>query len=306
MISVVLLIFGGIAVGYMLRNMRLSWIGHVVTALIWCLLFVLGLQVGGNREIVDNFARLGGEAIFISLCGILGSALFAKVLWKRVSGSDAAAKKEDGDDIQSGSLFALLRGSIVIVGFFVAGVTVAMCGILTYDVVGDGVEIFTLGALMFAVGVSVGNDDPWQRFRSLTPLMLLLPLCTILGTVAGSALGSVFLPWRSATDCLAVGSGLAYYSLSSIFITEYKGAELGTVALLANLSRELITLLAAPLLVRWFGKFAAISSGGATTMDTTLPVILSVSGKDMVAIAVFHGFVCDFSVPFVVTLWCSL
>ena len=129
---------------------------------------------------------------------------------------------------------------------------------------------------------------------------------TILGTLAGTAVVSIFLSHRSLTDCLAVGSGFGYYSLSSIFITEYKGGELGTVALLANISREILTLLAAPLLVRWFGRLASISAGGATTMDTTLPVILQTAGQEFVVVSIFHGFVVDFSVPFLVTFFCSI
>ena len=124
------------------------------------------------------------------------------------------------------------------------------------------------------------------------------------GLLAASV--SLLLTHRSLTDCLAIGSGFGYYSLSSIFITEYRGAELGTIALLANISRELLTLLAAPLLARWFGLLAPISAGGATTMDTTLPVITRVSGQEFVVVSIFHGFVTDFSVPFLVTLFCSL
>lgn len=60
-----------------------------------------------------------------------------------------------------------------------------------------------------------------------------------------------FFPRHSLSDFLAVGSGFGYYSLSSIFITEYRGAELGTIALLANIVRELIVLLCAPLLVKF-------------------------------------------------------
>lgn len=109
-----------------------------------------------------------------------------------------------------------------------------------------------------------------------------------------------------ASDCMAVGAGFGYYSLSSIFITEYKGPELGTIALLSNIMREIITLLCAPLLVKYFGKLAPISVGGATTMDTTLPIITRYSGKEFVIISIFHGFVVDFSVPFLVTLLCSI
>lgn len=129
---------------------------------------------------------------------------------------------------------------------------------------------------------------------------------TILGTLAGCAVVSLFLSHRSVTDCMAVGAGFGYYSLSSIFITEYKGPELGTIALLSNITREIITLLFAPLLVRWFGNLAPISAGGATTMDTTLPIITRYSGQSFVVVSIFHGFVVDFSVPFLVTLFCSI
>ena len=105
---------------------------------------------------------------------------------------------------------------------------------------------------------------------------------------------------------MAVGSGFAYYSISSIFITQYRGAELGTVALLANIYREILTLLIAPLLAKVFGPLAPISSGGATTMDTTLPIISQTCGKQYVVVSLFHGFVVDFSVPFLVTMWCML
>ena len=104
---------------------------------------------------------------------------------------------------------------------------------------------------------------------------------------------------------MAVGSGFGYYSLSSILITESKGAELGTIALLSNIIREIITLLFAPLLVRFFGNLAPISAGGATTADTTLPIITRYSGQKYAMLSIYHGFVVDFSVPFLVTLFCS-
>ena len=201
-----------------------------------------------------------------------------------------------------------MKGSLNIVGFFVLG---TLCGgfhLIPIDIVVDSkVSFYALCALMFSVGLSVGNDpQTLKNFRSLNPRLIFLPIMTILGTLAGSAAVSLILTHRSLTDCLAVGSGFGYYSLSSIFITEYKGAELGTIALLANISREILTLLAAPLLVRWFGNLAPISAGGATTMDTTLPIITRTAGQQFVVVSIFHGFVVDFSVPFLVTLFCSI
>ncbi|MDD2248067.1 MAG: lysine exporter LysO family protein [Proteiniphilum sp.] len=200
-----------------------------------------------------------------------------------------------------------MKGSLVIVAFFILGTLTGVFNLIPYDFVHSKLSYYALAALMFFVGFSIGNDSKTLKsFRSLNPRLVMLPVTTILGTLTGSALTSLMLPHRTLTDCLAVGAGFGYYSLSSIFITEYKGAELGTIALLSNISREIITLLFAPLLVKYFGKLAPISAGGATTMDTTLPIIARFSGQSFVIVSIFHGFTVDLSVPFLVVLFCSI
>lgn len=200
-----------------------------------------------------------------------------------------------------------MKGSLVIVGFFLLGVVCGLGHVFPVDLSQTDISFYALCALMCCVGIGLGSDPQTLRnFRSLSPRLALLPAGTILGTLAGALVVSLCLTHRSAGDCLAVGAGFGYYSLSSIFITEYKGAELGTVALLANITREILTLLLAPLLARWFGPLAPIAAGGATTMDTTLPIIVQASGQRFVIVSIFHGFLVDFSVPFLVTLFCGL
>lgn len=199
-----------------------------------------------------------------------------------------------------------MRSSIIIVSFFVLGVLSGYFEIIPLSMVDNDISFYALCCLMFFVGLSLGNDTHiLKRFTTINPRFYLLPVATIVGTLLGCAVISLFLPGRSVMDSMAVGSGFGYYSLSSIFITEYRGAELGTIALLSNIIREIMALLLAPLLVKYFGKLAPISVGGATTMDTTLPIILKFSGKEFAVIAVFHGFVLDLSVPLLVTLFCS-
>ncbi|HEY5508584.1 MAG TPA: lysine exporter LysO family protein, partial [Paludibacter sp.] len=151
-------------------------------------------------------------------------------------------------------------------------------------------------------------NDPSSisQFRHLHPRLLFLPLMTIAGTLFGVLAVSFFIKNRSVSECLAVGSGFGYYSLSSILITQYKGIELGTIALLSNIMREVITLLFAPWMLKYFGKLSPIAAGGATTMDTTFPIIVRNSGKDYAIVSIYHGFILDFTVPFLVTFFCSL
>lgn len=200
-----------------------------------------------------------------------------------------------------------MKGSLIIVAFFALGTLCGLYHLIPFDFADSKLSFYALCGLMFFVGLSIGSDpNTLKSFRSLNPRLVFLPVMTITGTLAGCALAGLFMSHRSPLDCMAVGAGFGYYSLSSIFITEYKGPELGTIALLSNILRELTALLGAPLLVKYFGKLAPISVGGATTMDTTLPIITRYSGQQFVIISIFHGFVVDFSVPFLVTFLCSL
>ena len=199
-----------------------------------------------------------------------------------------------------------MKGSLIIVGFFVLGIIVGLCDVIPDSFVNSDVSYYALCCLMFCVGISIGCDTSvLKSFKEVNPRLMMLPIMTILGTLAGCAAVSILLGHRQLTDCLAIGSGFGYYSLSSIFIPQYRGAELGTIALLANISREILTLLCAPLLAKYFGRLAPISVGGATTMDTTLPIITRYTGESFIIVSIFHGFCVDFSVPFLVTFFCS-
>ena len=271
-----------------------------------------------------------------------------------------------------------MKDSLIVLGFFVGGCLLGALGYLPVDLKTGNMSIYILYALMFQIGISIGSNKELKSmisqlrlkflliplatiggtllFSALASLLLsrwsifdcmavgsgfayyslssvlitqfkeasiglqlrlkflLIPLATIGGTLLFSALASLLLSRWSIFDCMAVGSGFAYYSLSSVLITQFKEAsiglqlatELGTIALLANIFREMMALLGAPLLVRYFGRLAPISAAGVNSMDVILPVITRYSGKEMVPIAIFHGLLIDMSVPFFVSMFCKL
>lgn len=198
-----------------------------------------------------------------------------------------------------------MKGSLTILFFFCAGLALARLELMPDYLLHHDLTLYALWLLMFLVGLSIGSDRRLREIlRSLRPRVLLLPLATTVGSFAGTALASVFLLY-SVSECMAVGAGFAYYSLSSIFISQYKGAELGTIALISNIGRELATLLLAPLLAK-ISPLAPIVCGGASTMDTTLPVITRYSGREWLFTSIVHGMVLDFTVPFWVIFFCTL
>ena len=339
MLVIFAVIIGGIIAGRLLSSWRLVFVSRMITVIIWLLLFLLGLEVGSDPAVVGGMATLGRTAFVIFACSVAGSICMSWLLWRCVRRGTASRPPAEGMPEQAGavaagieapqprvttsagtgmpgpavavecpgqnagrvagehvvsgadaalSMWGALRGSLVIVAFFVAGCLAGLSSALPFDVAGSRLSTYVLYALMFCVGITLGNDTTLAgRVRRLDPRLALLPVMTAVGT-------------------LAVGAGFGYYSLSSIFIADFRGAELGTVALLCNVMRELFTLLAAPLVARWFGPLAAVSIGGATTFDTTLPIITQSAGKPYAVVSVFHGCVLDFSVPFLVTFFCTM
>ncbi len=193
--------------------------------------------------------------------------------------------------------------SLKILLFFAAGILLGHTGLLVFIPLGTDLGKYALYLLMFLVGISIGADSKSLLTIKKQGLRLfLLPLATVLGTFAGVLLITKLLPGVSTREGLAVGAGFGYYSLSSIIISELHSETLGVTALLANIIREIITLLLAPLMVIVFSKLGPIAAAGATSMDTTLPIITAASGKEFAIIALAHGIILTILVPLLVTL----
>ena len=222
---------GGLIAGWCLRRRRFAWTGRLSVFLIWLLLFLLGLEAGGNRMVMQSLPSLGLEALGVAVACAAGSCVMALLLWtfvrkrgasddrKGMHGESGSGKSTAGSD--GGTGLRAVADSIVIVAFFAAGILCGLYGLLPFDVTETGIAVYALYALIFVVGFSIGNSpDVIGSFRRLSPGLALLPLCTVIGTLAASALMGLLLPHRSVQETMAVGSGFAYYSLSSIIITE--------------------------------------------------------------------------------------
>lgn len=196
-----------------------------------------------------------------------------------------------------------MKGSLIILSFFAGGLLLGMYKLLPKQLLQNDYSLYALYVLMFLVGIGIGsNKKSLQVIKSVNFKILLVPLSVITGTYIGVSVFSLIQNSLSLIESLAIGSGFGYYSLSSVLITEVSGEELGVIALLSNISREIITLLLTPLFARYFGKLAPISSGGATAMDTTLPIITKYIGSDYAIISVFSGVVLTILVPFLIAI----
>ena len=131
-----------------------------------------------------------------------------------------------------------MKESLLIVAFFAAGILCGRFDLAPDFASSDFTSMALLCLLMVCVGISIGSNGRLREIlRSLSPRVLLFPLATGLGTYAASAACCLFLGY-SVWQCLAVGAGLGYYSLSSVLISQAGFIDIGTIALISNLIRE--------------------------------------------------------------------
>lgn len=62
-------------------------ISKIITVIIWVLLFLLGVEVGTNPEIIAGLGTIGVEALIITIAAVLGSAIMSLLLWRYIKKS---------------------------------------------------------------------------------------------------------------------------------------------------------------------------------------------------------------------------
>ena len=196
-----------------------------------------------------------------------------------------------------------MKSSFIILCCFITGILLAYYRyvpdiFLTYDY-----SNYILPVMMFFVGIGIGGDikSLYVPIKKYKLKIILIPLATIFGSIIITALISPLFDITTKVT-IAIGSGFGYYSLSAIFLNKLAGYEIGMMALISNMTREITALLFIPILARYCGKLAPISAAGATSIDTTLPIIAKSCGEQFIVISIFHGILVDISVPIIISL----
>lgn len=152
---------------------------------------------------------------------------------------------------------------------------------------------------MFFIGLDLAFspiDRAWINWK-----ILLVPLGCILGSLAAICLYGMLYKQLPMQDLIMLSQGYGFYSMSGIVVTELRSAELGSIALMNDLFREIFAILLMYCL-GWRYPRAAIASAGATSMDVTLPMVKQACGNDFIPHAMLSGFILSVLAPIAMSI----
>ena len=149
---------------------------------------------------------------------------------------------------------------------------------------------FGLYLLLFFIGIDIGkNDNILNDLKKLNKKVLFLPFITIISSLAGGAVASILLS-LSIGESVAISAGMGWYSFSAIELSKVS-VELGGIAFLSNIFRELLAIFLIPIIAKKIGSFESVSVAGATAMDSVIPIINKSNHAEISIISIYSGLV---------------
>lgn len=299
MFSGMLFIFAPLVVGYLIpisQSSLLARINAATSNLIYVILALMGLSLAALDNLSTNLQSIllyaGTFFVCLSTCNLLALPLIDKLLPLK---TDAQHKALPLSSMAMESVKLVL----VVGGGLLAGLILPI-GLEWVDTASEWI----LFLLLFFIGIQLRNSGLTLRQillnkQGMAIASLVIMTCMLGGVIAGFLLD---IPLYQA---LAMSSGFGWYSLAGILMGDAFGPVFGGASFLIELMRELVALVAIPLLIRSY-PCTSIGYAGATAMDFTLPVIQTTGGVRCVPIAIVSGFILSLLVPVMMLFFVSL
>ncbi|MBI9012826.1 MAG: lysine exporter LysO family protein [Clostridiales bacterium] len=185
-----------------------------------------------------------------------------------------------------------------------------ICGMtLLPQSIAPHMDMFTtiaLNILILFVGIDIGmNKHIFKDVKKHGLLLIIIPFSIVIGSIIGGLVTSIIIDYDTNIS-LAISAGFGWYSLSGILLTKLDSAEIGAIAFLTNVFREVFAVLTIPFIARYLNKYTTIAPAGATSMDTMLPIVSRYTNPEIVVISFFNGVVLSSLVPILVPFFYSL
>lgn len=258
----------------------------------YLLLIAIAMEFAQTLASLSNPNQILSTALIISFSTSIGAFFCCYLLFKMIGYQPSQGK------ISS----ALMIKSLLNISYAFLALLLGYGLALLFSYFSINVHISTwqlLLVFMFLIGLDLAYsplDRSWLNWK-----ILLVPATCIIGSLMGAIISMLFIKHILLKDLIMLSQGYGFYSMTGIVVTELKNAELGSIALMNDLFREIFAILLM-YIIGWRYPRSAISSAGATAMDVTLPMVKQSCGNDFIPHAMVSGFVLSILAPIIVSV----
>lgn len=331
----ILLYWGFMLIGYFLgykgrgKVSADAAINIIMTVSISALVFVMGMRMGSNSEVINNIGSIGLISMAITVILWLTAAVSVTIA-RRLLGIDARGRVREGrktakalkeqepaetivepeviEEAKGGNgnavtwcivIFVLLG---IAVGFFWIRAEFSQAQIQHfYSVSSTGMTV-GLCILLFFIGVGMGlSGTVVNEFKKIGALVFVIPVVIIVSsTIVGIIIGMV-VPSITVRESLAITYGFGWYTFAPVAITGAGHAFAGAISFMHNIFREIFGVVMMTLLANKIGYLEAMSLPGSSSSDICIPIVQKVMGDEMMAysfaIGITEAFLTTILVP---------
>ena len=305
------------------KEASFSFLEQLLNIVIYILVFIMGLRMGANEEVISNLGTIGVQSVIVTAF-VVGGSMFAVFLTRKAMGlnrlgiTKAQAETEDlqRDAIDAGKSDtaiekdnAGMKTTLIILGFVAAGmlsgyfiVPMIFGDLNAFQVMSGDWMVVGITILLACVGFNLGLDG--KVFCSLKQVgfkALLIPVAAVAGSLIMGAVYGLVSP-LTVGEGIAISAGFGWYTMAPGLMVEAGFVVSGAISFMHNVIRETLGIIIIPLVAKKIGYLEAVSIPGVAAMDVCMPIVERSCRAETVVYSFCTGaFMCLF-VPTVVPL----
>ena len=315
----------GYVAGAKLRNRKekMGFLGGLTNFCVSLLVFVMGIKMGSNEEVIANLGTIGIQSVVITV--VLAVITIAGVTMARIllgmnkyaltkrqqetmeqleSGQDTGMMTGEGEEGGSNLMTILILAFTVVglmAGYFVVRQNPAL--MTAFDASNGHIMTVGLCLLMLSIGLGMGLDGTVLTYLKQAGFrVLVFPVVVIAATTVGGVIVALIYSDLSVGESLAICYGFGWYTFAPIAISNAGYVMAGAISFLHNVIRELAGIVLIPILAKKIGYIEVASIPGVAAMDVCLPIVERVTRPDIIIYSFLIGFSQAVFVPILVNM----
>lgn len=314
------------------RAEKFKFLNSVMVACVTFLVFLMGIRMGCNEEVIKNLGTIGVQALAVTLILMAGSVAAVFVTRKLLKidkfARDISESTKDehrvmpqvGDNLKNGlvlesddeqssqgssNLMSILIIVFVIVGLAAGyfGVRVMVSDIPKFLDISSNAMTVTLCLMLNVIGIDMGiSGTVVANIKKSGLKVLAFPVAVMVGTTVAAVIISIVFHNLSMKEWLAISYGFGWYTFAPVAIANAGYVMASAVSFMHNVFRELIGIVVLPLICRKLGYIESCSLPGVASMDIGLPIVERSMGEHVIVYSFAIGLSQSFLIPILVPL----